>query len=110
MDKYYTIYCFEYHDESIDETNAAFNVLTKYMKDQCVREHDVNLSWFSHTLDLKIDDILRYTWDKEDIDIFLTENPECYEFEFWTWINYKSQKYKSIIGIREHKLNKILNK
>lgn len=111
--KKYTIYHFDYWDESIEEYNSAFQVLTEKTKNE-VNDPECNYSG-THQLSLK--DILQYGWDIEDIDQFVSENPECADNEFRTnesvWSDelgwYINIRYTPLSAIRDKKIDDILS-
>ena len=111
--KKYTIYHFDYWDESIEEYNSAFEVLTEKTKNE-VNDPECN---YSGTYQLTLKDILKYGWDIEDIDQFVSENPECADNEFRTnesvWSDelgwFINLRYKPLSAIRDKKIDDILS-
>lgn len=111
--KRYTIYHFDYWDESIEEYNSAFQVLTEKTKNE-VNDPECN---YSGTYEMTLKQILRYTWSVEDIDQFVSENPECVDNQFWTDQSEYSEekgwfiniKYTPLSAIRDKKIDDILN-
>lgn len=111
--KKYTIYHFDYWDESIEEYNSAFQVLTEKTKNE-VNDPECN---YSGTYQLALKEILKYGWDIEDIDQFVSENPECVDNEFRTnesvWSDelgwFINLRYKPLSAIRDKKIDDILS-
>ena len=77
MNKTYTVYNFDYYDDSIEEHNSAFSVLSKKSKEDAQDSDDCSECWYSGTSQMKIEDILKYIWSKEDVDSFVEEYHEC---------------------------------
>ncbi len=80
--KTYKVYNFDFFDESIEENNSAFTVLSLKSKEEAEKmesDNDVNRTycWFSGTSQMTIENICKYVWSKEDIDNFVEDNPEC---------------------------------
>ena len=113
--KKYTIYSFEYWDESIEEHNSAFDVLTEKVKNEL--QLSDKESFYSGTYQMTLKDILKYGWGIEDIDQFVEENPECVDNEFRTnesvWSDelgwFINVRYKPLSAIRNKKIDDILN-
>jgi hypothetical protein len=114
MNKIYPIYNFDHFDESIEENNSAFSVLSKKSKKIAIEQEED--CWFSGVSQMKIEDILRYCWDKEDVDNFIEEYPECstetfkiydesHKFSYINYINYCPIQEK-----RENLINQIITK
>ena len=111
--KMYDVYHFDYYDESIEENNVAFSVLTERTKIEANKE---NIDcWFSGSSKMTLKQILKYSWDTEDIDRFVEENLECSDSEFYT-NSYSEEKrkyiiikYKPLFAIRDKKINDILS-
>ncbi len=111
--KKYTIYSFEYWDESIEEHNSAFEVLTEKLKNNI----DDPECFYSGTSQMTLKDILKYGWSIEDIDQFVEENPECIDNEFRTnesvWSDelgwFVNVRYKPLSAIRNKKIDDILS-
>jgi hypothetical protein len=73
--KLYTLVSVHYYDESVEDTNVAFNCLSlRYAKDIC--DDDNNSHWIGDTFQSDMDTISKYAWEKEDVDYFAQENPE----------------------------------
>lgn len=110
--KMYDVYHFDYYDESIEESNVAFSVLTERTKIEANKKNKD--CWFSRSSKMTLKQILRYSWDTEDIDRFVEENPECSDSEFYTdgyseeKRKYMTIKYKPLFAIRDKKINDIL--
>lgn len=113
--KRYTIYHFEYWDDSIEEYNSAYQVLTEKVKNEL--ELTDNECFYSGTHEMTLRQILRYHWSVEDIDQFVSENPECVDNQFWTdqseWSDEKgwlvNVRYKPLFAIRDKKIDDILS-
>jgi len=74
----YKLYVYEFFDESIGENNSYFQCLTKRFG----TENETPDCWLGHISELEISKILKYCWWKEDVDIFVKENPECKGLHF----------------------------
>lgn len=100
--KKYPIYNFDFFDESINEKNSAYSVLSKDHKPK-------DGYWYSGKSFLYLSDILSYSWSKEDVDIFVEEYNECYkEIFFINDVNYTRFKYYPLREKREKIINLIL--
>lgn len=113
MNKTYPVYNFDFFDESIEENNAAFSVLSKESKIQAEEESNNGYEhWFSGVSNLQLDKILKYVWSKHDVDNFIKEFPECGNeiFNIYTdnYEEYKPIKYCPIQENRENIINQIL--
>ena len=113
--KRYTIYHFEYWDDSIEEYNSAYQVLTEKIKNEL--ELIDEECFYSGTHEMTLNDILRSHWSVDDIDQFVSENPECADNEFRTnesvWSDelgwFINLRYKKLSAIRDKKIDDILS-
>jgi hypothetical protein len=79
--KTYKTYLYFFYDESIGEENTSHQTLTKSYGE----ETETNGCWLGHCPHLTISQILNTCWSKEDVDIFVKENPECRNITFSIW-------------------------
>jgi hypothetical protein len=113
--KRYTIYHFEYWDDSIEEYNSAYQVLTEKIKNEL--ELIDEECFYSGTHEMTLNDILRSHWSVDDIDQFVSENPECSDNEFRTnesvWSDelgwFVNARYTPLFAIRDKKIDDILS-
>jgi hypothetical protein len=108
MNKTYPVYNFDFFDESIEENNSAFVVLSKKSKEKSELESENGYAyWFSGESDLELKKILKYVWSKEDVDNFVDEHPEC-ETETFNIDDYI--KYCPLQEKRNNLINQIFEK
>lgn len=119
MNKTYTVYNFDFFDESIEENNSAFSVLSRKSKEEAEEEYKYEKSqtdycWFSGSSQMKIEDILKYCWSKKDVDDFVEEHPECSTetFKINDESNYLNNyiKYCPLQEKRNNLINQIFEK
>jgi hypothetical protein len=102
-DKTYILYSIEYYDENIGDNNVASNVLSlRYANMQCTDDK----YWIGGIYQSRLEDILKFEWDKEDVDFFAQEHPEVANCTFkavvydsdsgygYTTISYVPRKWK----------------
>ena len=100
----YPIYDFDYFDQAIGENNSYASVLSKKYRDLMVEKSD-GTYWQTSGHKSPIDSIIKYSWDKDDIDSFIDEYPECIKYTFFV---YSDGIHKSYNPLQE-KRDKILN-
>ena len=119
MNKTYPVYNFDFFDESIEENNSAFSVLSKKSKIEADEESrreksSMDYCWFSGTSQMTIDELIKHAWSKEDVDNFVDEYPECstklfivydesHQHSFFNYI-----KYCPLQERRDNLINQIL--
>lgn len=107
--KYYKIYEYCFYNESIGEDNTYRQVLTKSYGDMKYFPTNNNFQ-----LNVTIDKILKCCWYKEDVDIFVKENPECKGIDFTIWKENRNfgeknwETYCPLQTIRDNIINELL--
>ena len=93
--KTYVIHNYDFYDESIEENNSAFSTLTKKWGDYELKLNDENgwSTWESGYSSLNINQILSHIWSKEDVDLFVEENPECSYETFTIYKKYIQEEF-----------------
>ena len=81
MEKKYQTYLYLFFDESIEEENTSHQCLTKTFGES----NSYNGSWLGYCPEMVISQILDTCWCKEDVDLFVKENPECKSLTFSIW-------------------------
>jgi hypothetical protein len=120
MEKMYTIWALECWDGSIEEKNAAGSCLTKSFarKQEDSSTSHCDSVWISGTYKRDISYILEKLWCKEEVDEFITINPEASKYTFMIYKPYSpdnsdwTRGYLSYIPIairREELLRDILD-
>ena len=110
MEKFYKTYLYFFYDEYIEEENTSHQTLTKSYGDKTERDG----CWLGNCLNLNISEILNTCWSKEDVDIFVKENPECKSNTFTIWrerikIGEKNWEYYCpLVENREILLNELI--
>ena len=91
--KTYTVYNYDYFDESIEESNSAYCTLTEKWGNEGLKE--CQDTWASGTSQMTIKQILSHIWGKEDVDLFVYDNPECNSETFTIYKIYTQEDYFS---------------
>lgn len=75
----YPIYDFDYFDHAIEENNRYASVLSKKYRDRMIEKSNGRY-WQSGNNMVSVGLILQYIWEKDDIDSFIEEYPECIKY------------------------------
>jgi hypothetical protein len=98
--KNYKIYNYAY-DSPVED--SYFFCLTKKHGDH-QEEIGGGRCWYIGRSELTIKQIIKNTWDREDLDIFLQENPECEPETFMVYKKYN--EYDGKLNYNEYCLLK----
>lgn len=79
--KKYKTYLYYHFDESIEEENTYAQTLTRKFGNRMEKQSNQQC-WLGSIIDSDISRILKTCWSKEDVDLFVEENPECRSLTF----------------------------
>ena len=108
--KKYKTYLYFHFDESIEEENTYGVTLTKKFGNRMVEESNQQC-WLGHIIDTDMSTILKTCWSKEDVDLFVEDNPECSSLTFCVWKrdrNFRERNWREYCPLSE-KRDLILN-
>ena len=110
--KTYKVYNTAHFDKNTGVTSDSVFLTEKCRNDYISEFSD---TWTSFSDDWSIDEIVKYVYSKEDVDIFVEENPETAIKTFSIWNkNYNKNsrdyfiQYIPIEEIRDYKIGEIL--
>lgn len=114
--KTYKVYNTDYFDDLIDEVNSHSIYLNRCHMEKIIKLNSGKV-WFSMISNLNIESILKYAFDKDDVDMFVKENPELASKNFLIYNpNYivkdiESEycvRYSPLQEYRDYRIDKIL--
>jgi hypothetical protein len=107
-DKKYNTYLLYFYDENIEEENTCGQTLSL----EKAKEQEEYGTWVGGIFQMNKEQILKQVWDKDDVDIFVSQNLECSE---WTFKINKNDDFRGYLNYnpiekkREYRISSIFH-